>query len=110
MRIAKTMMGFMASTTTAQAEDSLIPANMVYIGYVPVSYTHLDVYKRQARGSAAALNQLLALLDGVVPDSAHEQILYTQILQNLNELSKYRNLRHQATHEELPLSLIHIFN
>ena len=41
MRIAKTMMGFllmmgfMASTTTAQAEDSLIPANMVYIGYVP---------------------------------------------------------------------------
>ena len=58
--------------------------------------------EQSARGSAAALNQLLALLDGVVPDSAHEQILYTQILQNLNELSKYRNLRHQATHEELP--------
>jgi len=58
--------------------------------------------EQSARGSAAALNQLLALLDGVVPDSAHEQILYTQILQNLNELSKYRNLRQQAAHEELP--------
>ena len=67
-----------------------------------VEEQHSMSAEQSARGSAAALNQLLALLDGIVPDSAHEQILYTQILQNLNELSKYRNLRHQATHEELP--------
>jgi gamma-glutamyl hercynylcysteine S-oxide synthase len=29
------MVGFTASITTAQAEDSLIPTNMAYIGYVP---------------------------------------------------------------------------
>jgi len=58
--------------------------------------------EQSARSSSAALIQLFALLEGVVPDSAHEQILYTQILQNLNELTKYRNLRQQAAHEELP--------
>lgn len=67
-----------------------------------VEEQHSRSVEQFSRGSAATLTQLLTLLDGIVPDSGHEQILYTQILQNLNELSKYYNLRHQATHEELP--------
>ncbi len=58
--------------------------------------------EQSSRGSVTTLTQLLTLLDGIVPDSGHEQILYTQILQNLNELSKYRNLRQQVAHDELP--------
>lgn len=74
-----------------------------------LKYIHQAVEERypisveqSASRSAVTLTQLLTLLDGIVPDSGHEQILYTQILQNLNELSKYHNLRHQAAHEELP--------
>ena len=50
------MMGFMASTTTAQAEDSLIPANMVYIGYVP-SVMGLDKEAPATSGNASAAYQ-----------------------------------------------------
>ncbi len=56
-------------------------------------------------GPITTMNQLLALIDGIIPDSRHEQILYTQILANLNDLAKYRNLRYQATHEELPSAI-----
>lgn len=56
----------------------------------------------QEEDSIATMNQLLLLIDGVVPNSRHDEILYTQILQNLNDLVKYRNLRHQAAYEELP--------
>ena len=55
--------------------------------------------------SLSAMNQLLGLIDGIIPDSRHEEILYAQILINLNELSKYRNLRYQAMHEELPSAI-----
>lgn len=48
------------------------------------------------------ISRLLVLMDDVVPESRHEQALYAQILQNLNELVKYRNLRHQATFSQLP--------
>ncbi len=58
--------------------------------------------EQSTRGSAATLNQLLSLVDGVIPNSGHELILYTQILENLNELLKYRNLRQQVIHEEIP--------
>lgn len=58
--------------------------------------------EQSTEAAEIAINQLLTLLDGIVPDSGHEQILYTQILQNLNELAKYHNLRHQVSHEELP--------
>lgn len=59
MRIAKTIMGFLlmvgftASITTAQAEDSLIPPNMVYIGYVP-SVMGLDKEAPVTPGNASA--------------------------------------------------------
>ncbi|HRF64137.1 MAG TPA: DUF4239 domain-containing protein [Candidatus Competibacter sp.] len=58
--------------------------------------------EQSTEAAEIAINQLLTLLDGIVPDGGHEQILYTQILQNLNELAKYHNLRHQVSHEELP--------
>ncbi|MBL0166177.1 MAG: DUF4239 domain-containing protein [Propionivibrio sp.] len=54
------------------------------------------------RMPAAPMDQLLALVDGIVPSSGHEQILFTQILQNMNELATYYHLREQASREELP--------
>jgi hypothetical protein len=57
---------------------------------------------QSSKDAALALDQLLTLFNGIVPDSAHEQILYAQILQNLNDLAKYRGLRLQAAREELP--------
>jgi len=51
---------------------------------------------------ADPIDQLLALVDGIVPSSGHEQILFTQILQNMNELATYYHLREQASREELP--------
>ena len=74
-----------------------------------LSYVHQAVGERNTmlaersfEGPVSAINQLLSLIDDIIPDSEHEQILYTQILQNLNDLVKYRSLRHQASHEELP--------
>lgn len=61
--------------------------------------------EQSAKGSVGPLTQLLSLIDGITPNSEHEQILYVQILQNLNELAKYRNLRQQAAHEELPSAI-----
>lgn len=55
--------------------------------------------------SLTTMNQLLGLVDGIIPDSRHEEILYAQILVNLNDLAKYRNLRYQAMHEELPSAI-----
>ncbi|MER2529043.1 MAG: hypothetical protein ABTR07_14045 [Candidatus Competibacter denitrificans] len=49
-----------------------------------------------------ALERLLTVCGSLVPVSQHEQILYSQILQNLNDLAKYRGLRLQAAIEELP--------
>ena len=44
----------------------------------------------------------MAVFKQVKPDSPHQQILYSQILQNLNDLVKYRKFRLQAAYEELP--------
>ena len=63
MRRAKAAIGFMLIvgcmpiTITAQADDSLIPANMVYIGYVP-SVMGLDGGEpATASNSSAAYSQ-----------------------------------------------------
>lgn len=58
--------------------------------------------KKSTKNPIDTVGQLLALVDGVVPSSGYEQVLCTQILQNLNELVKYQNLRKQASREELP--------
>ena len=33
------------------------------VGLIPVSYTHLDVYKRQARGDMATVEKHIEVLD-----------------------------------------------
>lgn len=48
------------------------------------------------------IEELMAVFKQVKPDSPHQQILYSQILQNLNDLVKYRKFRLQAAYEELP--------
>ncbi len=76
----------------------------VYLGYLRKSVEQPEERpnQRSYEESMATINQLLLIIDGVIPESSHEQILYTQILQNMNELTKYRNLRHQAASSTLP--------
>ena len=78
----------------------------IYLRYLNQSVEKQDVIPTeqeiQEEDSISAMNQVLLLIDGIVPENKHEEILYTQILQNLNDLVRYRNLRHQATYEELP--------
>lgn len=97
MVLYKNVVAYPDQAASRTMEESLLK----YI-HQAVEERHLISVEPAASRAVTALNQLLTLLDGIVPDSGHEQILYTQILQNLNELSKYHNLRHQATHEELP--------
>ncbi|MEZ5583853.1 MAG: hypothetical protein R3F37_14875 [Candidatus Competibacteraceae bacterium] len=52
--------------------------------------------------ASKAMDQLLTLVDDLVPDSGHEQILYFQILQHLNQLIKLRSLRLDALREHSP--------
>jgi hypothetical protein len=58
--------------------------------------------ERSPDGSEAAIDRLLALVRNFVPHGEHERILYGQILENLNDLARYRNLRLQSAREELP--------
>jgi len=76
----------------------------VYLGYLRKSVEQPEERpnQRSYEESMVTINQLLLIIDGVIPESSHEQILYTQILQNMNELTKYRNLRHQADFSTLP--------
>ena len=78
-----------------------------FLGYIRQAVGEKDTLltERSFEGQEASINQVLSLIDNIVPDSEHEQILYTQILQNLNDLVKYRSLRHQAAHEELPSAI-----
>lgn len=49
-----------------------------------------------------AIDQLMAVFQQIKPNGSHEEILYIQTLQDLNDLVKQRNLRLQAAYEELP--------
>ena len=82
------------------------------------SGTLLEALTRYARSSAGeqstdgkgqtpsssphGMDRLLTVFGTIIPHSEHEQLLYAQIMQNLNDLAKYRHLRHQAALEELP--------
>jgi len=52
--------------------------------------------------SESAMDRLLALVWNFVPDSEHERLVYGRILDNMNDLARYRNLRLQSSREELP--------
>ncbi|NJN46729.1 MAG: DUF4239 domain-containing protein, partial [Candidatus Competibacteraceae bacterium] len=52
--------------------------------------------------ASQTMDQLLALVDNLVPSSGHEQILYYQILEHLNNLIKLRSLRLDALREHSP--------
>ncbi len=61
-----------------------------------------QLFEQSADKAVEGMERLYAVIYSVVPDSEHERILYTQILQNLNELAKYRSLRLHSAREELP--------
>jgi len=86
------------------ASNAMEKAYLRYISQA-VGEQNTLLAERSFEGPTGAVNKLLGLIDNIVPDSEHEQILYTQILQNLNDLVKYRSLRHQAAYEELPSSI-----
>lgn len=73
------------------------------IEYARISNTedHLRV-GQSTEDSTRALEQLFTTLHGAVPEHQHEQIIYGYILQGLNDLAKYRDLRLYASQEELP--------
>jgi len=52
--------------------------------------------------ASQTIDQLLTLVDDLVPNSGHEQILYFQILEHLNNVIKLRSLRLDALREHSP--------
>jgi len=60
------------------------------------------ISKESPRRTAQAMDQLLALIDNLVPNSGHEQILYFQILEHVNHVIKLRSLRLNALRENSP--------
>lgn len=86
------------------ASDAMQEGFLRYVRQA-VDEKNQEITERSSEGLADAVNQLLSLIDHIVPDSEHEQVLYAQILNNLNELVKYRSLRHQAAYERLPSAI-----
>jgi hypothetical protein len=61
-----------------------------------------QLFEQSTDKAVEGMERLFAVIYSVVPNSEHERILYAQILQNLNELAKYRSLRLHSAREELP--------
>ena len=61
--------------------DSIRRTGEQYAGEIPVSYTHLDVYKRQvlytASGAALRGMKVIVPVDGMSADNAYTCLLYT---------------------------------
>ena len=50
----------------------------------------------------ASLNQFFEIISGVVPKNDYELVSYSNIMDSMNDLAKYHNLRLQFAEEELP--------
>lgn len=79
----------------------------VFLEYIRESVKNPDDLPSQQsyENSMSYINELLLLADNIVPENRHEEILYSNILQNLNELVKYSNLRHQSAFSKLPSAI-----
>ncbi|MEE4379429.1 MAG: DUF4239 domain-containing protein [Candidatus Competibacteraceae bacterium] len=74
-----------------------------------ITFIHQAIEERSAifsaespRRTSQTMDQLLALIDNLVPNSGHEQILYFQILEHVNHVIKLRSLRLNALREDSP--------
>ena len=108
--------GGMQALRLAEPVLSSLPQPLSPLSFAPVSYTHLDVYKRQERGCSAALDQFSLPVFAAV-SAIHETIYSLPVAYGeAREALSYRIIRsdpvllYHEFHEEAGGSLRSVFS